>query len=125
MSRLKNIFLPLRTPSQSHITEQADAPWSPLGRGKYVLLPELEKLYWEGVRRELENIIRTLKIWQSAEFADVCVADEEDDFVHGFDTFLDQVTEESRAFAIRYGAVINPLADRHMVPALNSTQGSP
>ncbi|KAK4233025.1 hypothetical protein C8A03DRAFT_39296, partial [Achaetomium macrosporum] len=37
------------------------------------------------------------------EFSDVKLDDEDDSFIHSFDTFLDQVTEESRAFAIRYG----------------------
>ncbi|RYP61573.1 hypothetical protein DL771_010094 [Monosporascus sp. 5C6A] len=90
-------------PSSISQVFSTDASWTPLGLGKDVLLPELEKFYWEGVRGELENIIRTLKIWQSPEFSSVSVADEEDSFIHGFDTFLDQVTEESRAFAIRYG----------------------
>ncbi|KAL2166139.1 hypothetical protein VTG60DRAFT_3255 [Thermothelomyces hinnuleus] len=64
---------------------------------------ELEKLYWEGVGGELENIIWTLKVWQKPEFANVSVADEDDDFLHGFGTFIEQVIDESRAFAIRYG----------------------
>ncbi|KAL2173545.1 uncharacterized protein P884DRAFT_273186 [Thermothelomyces heterothallicus CBS 202.75] len=61
---------------------------------------ELEKLYWEGVGGELENVIWTLKVWQKPEFAKVSVEDEDDDFIHGFGTFIEQ---ESRAFATRYG----------------------
>ncbi|GIJ86992.1 hypothetical protein Asppvi_005891 [Aspergillus pseudoviridinutans] len=78
-----------------------EAAWSSVGAGKEILFSELERLYWEGVKEELENIIRTLKVWQQPEFADIVVADETDDFVHGFDTFLDQVGQEARAFAIR------------------------
>ncbi len=102
MARLSGIRLP-----RSNITAATDASWTSLGPGNAALLPELEELYWEGVRGELENIIWTLKTWQKPEFSDVTVADEQDDFDHGFDTFIDQVTEESRAFALRYGAIAN------------------
>lgn len=74
-----------------------------MGPGRDTLFFELEKLYWDGVRGELENIIRTLKIWEKPEFSGVSVPDEEDTFIHGFDTFIDQVTEGPREFAIRYG----------------------
>jgi hypothetical protein len=60
-------------------------------------------LYWDGVKAELENIVRTLKAWQQPEFADVSIEDEDDDLIHGFDTFLDSVSQQSRAHAIRYG----------------------
>jgi hypothetical protein len=103
MSRLSNIRVPLLSSSQPSLTPAPDTPWTLLGLGKEVLLPELEALYWEGVRGELENIIRTLNTWNRSEFSDVKVDDEDDTFIHGFDTFIDQVTEESRAFAIRYG----------------------
>lgn len=102
MARLSGIRLP-----RFNITAATDASWTLLGPGNATLLPELEELYWEGVRGELENIIWTLKTWQKPEFSDVTVADEEDDFVHGFDTFIDQVAEEPRAFALRYGAIAN------------------
>ncbi len=106
MPRLLDIHLPIRSQSRSNITEgAAGAYWTPLGPGKGTLFPELEKLYWEGVKGELENILRTLEIWQRPEFSDVKVADEEDTFVHGFDTFIGQVTKESREFAIRFGIV--------------------
>jgi hypothetical protein len=102
MSRLKKIRIAL-LPSPSNITSAPEASWTPLGLGKDVLLRELEALYWEGVRGELENILRTLNTWDKPDFSSVRVDDEDDDFIHGFDTFIDQVTEESRAFAIRYG----------------------
>jgi hypothetical protein len=108
MARLSGIPLPFRASSQSNITVATEAPWTLLGPGREVLSLELEELYWEGVRGELENIIWTLKTWQKPDFSNVTVAHEEDDFVHGFDTFIGQVTEESRAFAIRYGAAQLP-----------------
>ena len=57
MSRLSGIHLPLRLFSEPYITPAAEASWIPLGLGETVLLPELERLYWEGVKGELENII--------------------------------------------------------------------
>ncbi|SPQ20773.1 c9995225-d21e-49de-9587-fd45d7d956d4 [Thermothielavioides terrestris] len=103
MSRLKNLRIALPPFSPSNITSAPEASWAPVGLGKDVLLRELETLYWEGVRGELENIIRTLNTWQKPDFSHVKVDDEDDDFIHRFNTFIDQVTEESRAFAIRYG----------------------
>lgn len=66
------------------------------------LFPELQKIYWNGVRRELAHILLTLRQWQQPNFASTILADEEDDFIHGFDTFVDQVSEKSRDFAERY-----------------------
>lgn len=65
-------------------------------------MQQLETLYWEGVRGEIENIIRTLKIFQAPEYADGLVDDVEENDVHGYDTFLDQVNQQARAFALRY-----------------------
>ncbi|GAB1195674.1 hypothetical protein APSETT444_004936 [Aspergillus pseudonomiae] len=92
-----------RPSSQPNITQAPDTLWEPIGPGKAHLLQELEALYWAGVESELENIIRTLKVWQQPEYADINISDENDINVHGFDTFLDQVCQEARAFAIRYG----------------------
>ncbi|RSM12703.1 hypothetical protein CDV31_006170, partial [Fusarium ambrosium] len=102
MSRLRKVLpilsLASHTPS---ITLAPDLAWSPAGT--HDLLAELESLYWEGVKAELENIVRTLKAWQQPECSDVSVSDEDDAHIHGFDTFLDQVSQEARAFAKRYG----------------------
>ena len=64
MSRLKDIstalvFRARLSTSQTHITPAPDTPWLLRG-GRDALRSELEKLYWEGVKAELENIIRTL-----------------------------------------------------------------
>jgi hypothetical protein len=76
--------------------------WSPVAHGRDALQRALEDMYWVGVRDELENIIRTLAIWQQPEFADVSVPDENDDHIHGFDTFVDQVSQHAREHAIKY-----------------------
>ncbi|KAL4994942.1 hypothetical protein BDV10DRAFT_203458 [Aspergillus recurvatus] len=75
--------------------------WSRVGPVKEHLTRELETLYWEGVRDEIENIIRTLEIWQAPGYATE-LFDNEQDHVHGYDTFLDQVNQQARAFALRY-----------------------
>ena len=111
MSRLRNKVLPVLAVSSlpsSHITSGPDISWTKVGSGKDHLLSELESLYWDGVRTELENIVRTLKVWQQPEYAQVTIQDEDDDHVHGFDTFLDQVSHEARAHAIRYGQYLVP-----------------
>ncbi|KAH7134603.1 hypothetical protein B0J13DRAFT_560762 [Dactylonectria estremocensis] len=107
MSRLRKIIpilsLGSSPSSPSSITSAPDLAWSLVGSGGEHLLVELEGLYWDGVKAELENIVRTLKIWQQPEYSDVTVEEEEDEHLHGFDTFLNQVSQEARAFAIRYG----------------------
>ncbi|KAF5613117.1 uncharacterized protein FSUBG_847 [Fusarium subglutinans] len=106
MSRLRQKVLPVLAASSlpsSHITSAPDISWTRVGPGKDHVLSELESLYWDGVKAELENIVRTLKAWQQPEFAQVSIEDEDDDLIHGFDTFLDSVSQQSRAHAIRYG----------------------
>ncbi|KAM0425121.1 hypothetical protein ACHAPT_009681 [Fusarium lateritium] len=100
MSRLRKV-LPILSLHASSITLAPDLAWSPAG--SHDLLAELQSLYWEGVKAELENIVRTLKAWQQPECSDVSVSEEDDTHIHGFDTFLDQVSQEARAFAKRYG----------------------
>lgn len=100
MSRLKSL-LPILSSHASSITLASDLAWSPAGNRD--LLSELQSLYWEGVEAELENIVRTIKAWQQPGCSDVSVSDEDDVYIHGFDTFLDQVSQEARAFAKRYG----------------------
>lgn len=87
----------------SNITQAPDVPWTLIGSAEETLLSELGKMYWEGVRQELEVILLTLKKWQQPEYSSVLLKDETDSFIHGFDTFIDQVSQESRAFASRYG----------------------
>ncbi|KAF7555989.1 hypothetical protein G7Z17_g1717 [Cylindrodendrum hubeiense] len=103
MSRLKAFAS--TSAFESHITAAPDITWSPIGPGKNYLLKEIEKFYWEGVKVELENILQTLSSWKKLEAEGVTVDDEDEDndHIHGFDTFLDQVCQESRVFAIRHG----------------------
>ena len=92
-------------PQSSSITTAPNLKWSPIkGPVERTLFPELQKMYWDGVKRELAHILLTLKKWQQPEYASTILIDEEDDFIHGFDTFVDQVSESSRDFAARYHA---------------------
>ncbi|KAL1960139.1 hypothetical protein VTO42DRAFT_311 [Malbranchea cinnamomea] len=99
-----------RTQKPSTVREEPapvdEVPWKLLStewRPDELLLPEIEEMYWEGVRREVEIVLLTLKQWQEQEGASIALPPEGDvDFIHGFDTFVDQVCEESRSFARRY-----------------------
>lgn len=93
----------------SHITPGPDLQWTPLGTGKDTLRSEVEKLYWEGVKAELENIIRTIKAWEDPELSEVSVP-EEDGLIHGFDTFVDNVCGDVRACAVR-GSMLSSAKD--------------
>jgi hypothetical protein len=82
-------------------------PWSPIKSTKETLLSELLQLYWNGVSRELEHMIICLSEWQHGKLSTVKLKEEEDTTICGYDTFLEQVNESSRAFAMSYGN-INP-----------------
>lgn len=86
-----------------NITPAPSIPWQLVGPARDHLLDQLNDMYWDGVKGELEVIIRTLRTWQQPQYESVVLNDENDDFVHGFDTFIDQVSQKSRAFAARYG----------------------
>jgi ribulose bisphosphate carboxylase small subunit len=107
--------------SSSNITDSEDKPWTLIGEAKDHLRAELEQLYWTGVEHELESVLFTLRTWQSHKFSEITLADESEDFVHGFDTFIDQVSEESREFADQLGKLkdqVNPSAKRGYIQAL-------
>jgi soluble cytochrome b562 len=95
--------------SSSNITAAANSEWTLVGPGQTFLLSELEKAYWAGVKADLENVLLTLQRWEQADLRDVALDDEEDDFVHGFDTFIDQVSQEQRSYAAQYGNNTNQL----------------
>ncbi|KAH0551494.1 hypothetical protein GP486_007292 [Trichoglossum hirsutum] len=91
-------------PQSSSITTAPNLRWRRIGAARDHLLSELQKMYWNGVNREMAHILLTLGKWQQPEFASVVLRDESDDFIHGFDTFTDQVSETARDFAARYEA---------------------
>ncbi|ERF76414.1 hypothetical protein EPUS_06972 [Endocarpon pusillum Z07020] len=77
-------------------------PWKGVGPADAYLHQALLDMYWDGVKRELAHILMTLKRWQQPEYTETVLPDEEDDFIHGYDTFLDQVSETSWDFAHRH-----------------------
>ncbi|KAJ8107633.1 hypothetical protein ONZ43_g6675 [Nemania bipapillata] len=81
------------------ITKGAKLSWNLIGDARVNLFNELEKLYWIGARQDLEYVLSTLREWQKPQYRYIKLEEESDNFVHGFDTFIDQVNEGSRAFA--------------------------
>lgn len=111
LSALPSVFqkpLVHSSPSQSNagVGNELDIPWTDARPAHSHLLSELQNMYWDGVERELMYILLTLREWQLPKYEGVVLEDEGDDFVHGYDTFLDQVSLESREFARRYGMSI-------------------
>ena len=103
LASLSNFFQRKPVASASaHVADGTDLKWTSIPHPQHALLQELQQLYWNGVRRELIDIIFTLKTWQHEEFEKVALSDETDQDIYGFDTFLDQVIESSRAFALQY-----------------------
>lgn len=86
----------------SNVADAPRAPWEKVGSAEACLHQALLDMYWGGVKRELAHVLLTLKKWQQPEYAKTVLPDEEDDFIHGYDTFLDQVSKTSREFAHRY-----------------------
>lgn len=94
---------PIQSTGPSSITRAPNLKWQAVKGPVQEMLPlEMKSMYWQGVKRELGQIILTMKKWQSPEYAATILRDEEDNFIHGFDTFVDQVSEKSRQFAQRY-----------------------
>ena len=103
LASLSNIFQRKPVASAStHVGDGTDRKWTTIPDPHQALLEELQQLYWNGVRRELIDIIFTLKTWQHDDFEKVALSDETDQEIYGFDTFLDQVIESSRDFASQY-----------------------
>ncbi|KAF7502014.1 hypothetical protein GJ744_010126 [Endocarpon pusillum] len=86
----------------SNVADAPRIPWGKVGPAEACLHQALLDMYWGGVKRELAHVLLTLKKWQQPEYAKTVLPDEEDDFIHGYDTFLDQVSEASQGFAHRY-----------------------
>jgi hypothetical protein len=78
--------------------------WIPInGPIQETLLPQLQGMYWAGVKQEMIHILLTLAKWQQPVYSSTILSDETDTLIHGFDTFMDQVSENARDFAVRYG----------------------
>ncbi|KAM5363050.1 hypothetical protein ACJZ2D_012235 [Fusarium nematophilum] len=89
---------PAESSGKENITDAPSIPRTLIGPAIDHLEGELVTMYWKGVERELPYILLTLRRWQSREETLALLPDEEDDHIHGYDTFLDQVSHSSRRF---------------------------
>jgi hypothetical protein len=100
MARLRNtidLLLSEKNQTQSGLT------WEPVGPSQDYLLGELEKLYWQGAKAEIENVIDTLRTWQGDSFRSAAAtAMESPDALEGYDSFLNNVSQWSREYAEMY-----------------------
>ena len=69
---------------------------------KEALIDGLQSLYWDGVRKELAQMILTLREWQQPQYSSVELEKEKQIQVGDFEQFIDQVSESSRDFARKY-----------------------
>ncbi|KAK5654724.1 hypothetical protein OQA88_7049 [Cercophora sp. LCS_1] len=89
--------------SGSHVTDAPEIPRVQIGPAAHHLRDAMMQMYWAGIRRDLPHIILTLRKWQTQdEYSKTLLPDEEDHYIHGYDTFLDQVSHSSRKFSTRY-----------------------
>jgi hypothetical protein len=83
---------PLNGPADQHLT------WSKVGSEPNELLALMADLYWTGVRRDVLEIIRTLRSWRHEEYVDVTLNEDQlcvgrDPYkVSGFGAFLNRAT---------------------------------
>ncbi|KAI9765544.1 MAG: hypothetical protein M1839_005486 [Geoglossum umbratile] len=80
-----------------------DEPWHEIPSPGENLMVRMREMYWAGVKHEMALILLTLREWQRPKYASIILQDENDSDIHGYDTFVDQVNEDSREFAERYG----------------------
>jgi hypothetical protein len=99
--------MPLKTLTASNpswkYASRSKNEWKTIPDPQHALFQELQEMYWNGIKRELKQIILTIRTWQSSEFANINLPDE-NGAMTGFDTFIDQVSESSRQFATQYGS---------------------
>jgi len=91
------------TSSGSHVTDAPEIERVKIGPAANHLYDAMLQMYWAGVRRELPYVLLTLRKWRTRdEYSKTVLSDEEDLYIHGYDTFLDQVSHSSRKFNDRY-----------------------
>ena len=86
----------------AHSYDQSKIRWTVFDSSSVEILQnKMREMYWDGVKWETAHILLTLSEWQQPEFAYVQLKDEYEGSMHGFDTFVDQVSQSSRDFAFR------------------------
>jgi hypothetical protein len=94
---------PIKSDASGDVTRTPKVPRQKVGPAKTNLHGALHPMYWAAVRRELKHILLTLRKWQLVEYASTILPDEEDHFIHGYDTFLEQVSQSTRKLADEHG----------------------
>ncbi|XEV03037.1 hypothetical protein FSHL1_008324 [Fusarium sambucinum] len=84
--------------SGARSTKSPPIPRTNIGPAAEHLQHELLQMYWQGVERELPYLLLTFRYWQSSKETSCLLPDEEDHHIHGYDTFIDQVSDISRQF---------------------------
>lgn len=82
----------------NHVNQAAPIPSTKIGPASQHLQDELLEMYWQAVERELPRLLLTFNHWQSNKEMSELLPDERDLHIHGYDTFVDQVSDVSRQF---------------------------
>ena len=85
------------------VTYAPEIPMNPLGPAADGLYSQLLRMYWLGVTREMKHILLTLRTWQRPPYESTILPDEKNDFIHGYDTFLEQLSQSTRSLAQKQG----------------------
>ncbi|CAG2009015.1 unnamed protein product [Fusarium graminearum] len=106
-------FLSLSSPQASanngaNVTKSTPIPNTNIGPAAQHLQHELLEMYWQGVERELPDLLLTYRHWQSGKETSELLPDEQDHHIHGYDTFIDQVSDISRQFHERNKSTQEP-----------------
>ncbi|KAF2137416.1 uncharacterized protein K452DRAFT_341203 [Aplosporella prunicola CBS 121167] len=89
--------------SPKNISKIKKSSWVQVGFRKESYMKQIESLYWDGVKQELRLILLTLKKLQEPKFCSIYRQEkEQNECLYGFETFVDQVSRKSRAFADTY-----------------------
>jgi len=89
--------------SSHNVTSAPKVPRQKVGPAAAHTYDAFRRMYWDAVRRELKHILLTLRKWQHSEYASRVLPDEQDHFIHGYDTFLEQVSQSTHKLAGRHG----------------------
>lgn len=109
----------------SEVNEIKSSNWEAVGNTRSALKEQLGGLYWDGVRQELKVILFTLKKLQQPDCKEVLEKEQEtlsDDTPFGFETFVDQMSLESRRLAYSYG--IHHFPQGGYISVLKTDQGN-
>ncbi|KAF0639489.1 hypothetical protein FPSE5266_05980 [Fusarium pseudograminearum] len=106
-------FLSLSSPQASassgaNVSKSTPIPSTNIGPAAQHLQHELLEMYWQGVERELPYLLLTYRHWQSDKETSGLLPDEQDHHIHGYDTFIDQVSDISRQFHERNKSTQEP-----------------